>query len=313
MKDIMRSYNDLLRFFQNDGIGVVIRYALEAANGQVDEIRLRTERPLSFVSGSSIRYIGCDGKYIEGDALDKAYIVSRNELMGVYRAICENSVYAYIDEIRNGFVTVRGGHRIGFVGKAICDSDGRIENFRDINAVNIRIAREVKDCAKDIVNQIYCDGRVRSALVISPPSGGKTTVLRDITRILSYKGMKVGVADDRGEISAMYHGVPQNDIGINTDVVENAEKSYGIEILQRTMSPAVIVTDEVVTEREVKAICCAAGAGISIIASIHGDGFDEVLSKPICEPMFKNKVFDILVRIAARSDSGTETEVMELQ
>lgn len=307
-----KAYDDLLRFFPQDGVGRVVRCALQTANGQVDEIRLRTERPLSFVSGSNVCYIDRDGEYIGTSDLKNAYVISKQELAGIYRAVCENSVYAYLDDIRKGFVTVRGGHRIGFAGRAICGDSGRIENFRDINSINIRIAREVKDCAKNIISRIYCGNRVKSTLIISPPSGGKTTVLRDITRSLSCSGIKVGVADDRGEISAMYHGVPQNDIGINTDVVENAEKSDGIEILQRTMSPSVIVTDEIVTAREVEAICKASGTGISIIASIHGYEFNEVLSKPVCEPLFKNNVFELLVRITGRSETGPEMEVRAL-
>lgn len=312
LRDIKSGYDDLLRFFPQDGVGRVVRGALQELDGQVDEIRLRTERPLSFVSGSDVIYINCDGARIGNTDLSSAYIVSRQELNGIYRAVCENSLYAYLDEIRKGFVTVRGGHRIGFAGKAICGKDGGIENFRDINSINIRIAREVKNCAKDIISRIYCDGRVKSTLIISPPSGGKTTILRDITRSLSQSGIKVGVADDRGEISAMYHGVPQNDIGINTDVVENAEKSDAVEILQRTMSPSVIVTDEIVTEREVEAICKAAGTGISIIASIHGNGFDEVINKAVCRRLFENNIFQLLIRITGRSSAGTETEARDL-
>lgn len=310
MADI-KTYDDLLRFFPSGGIGNVVKTALLKSEPGVDEIRMRTERPLSFVCGGAVSYINNEGGRTDCFS-DNIYIVSKQELTGVYRAVCENSLYAYLDEVRSGFVTARGGHRIGFVGKAVRGDDGRIENFKDINSINIRIAREVKGCAKDITEQIYNQGRVKSTLVISPPAGGKTTVLRDITRALSEKGIKVGVADDRSEISAMYHGVPQNDIGINTDVVENTEKSDGIEILQRTMSPSVIVTDEIVTLKEAEAICRASGSGISIIASIHGNDFDEVLNKPICEPLVKNGVFELLVRIKGRGVLGTETEVRTL-
>lgn len=306
-----KAYDDLLRFFPSGGIGDVVKTALLKSEAGVDEIRLRTERPLSFICGGAVNYIGSDGNKTDVSA-GNAYIVSKQELTGVYRAVCENSLYAYLEEVRSGFVTVRGGHRIGFVGKAVRGDDGRIENFRDINSINIRIAREVKGCAKNITEQIYNRGMVKSTLVISPPAGGKTTVLRDITRDLSERGIKVGVADDRSEISAMYHGVPQNDIGINTDVIENAEKSDGIEILQRTMSPSVIITDEIVTLKEAETICRASGSGISIIASIHGNDFDEVLNKPICEPLVKNGVFELLVRIKGRGVSGTETEVRAL-
>lgn len=298
---------DIVRLFPPDGARGIIE-GLFGGGICADEIRLRCERPLSYVKGTECFYLDADGARCDvGDA----YMVRAKEVRGVFRSVCENSVYAYIDEIRQGFVTIRGGHRVGFCGRAVCGADGRVENFRDINSINIRIARQVKGCADGVIQKI-CGSGVKSALIISPPGRGKTTLLRDIVRQISDSGIKVGVADDRSEISAMYHGVPQNDIGINTDVVENADKADAVQILQRTMSPSVIATDEVVTAAEVDALCRAAGTGISIIASVHGSGFDEVREKNALSPLFEGNVFDMLILIRDRDDAGLLTEVLEL-
>ena len=309
----MIEYDTILDYMPKNGLRTVVHQGLKNAGFNVDEIRIRTDRPLSFVSGNKIYFVKPDGALTAG--VDKGFIVERFSLNTLFRSICENSVYAYSDEIRQGFVTLRGGHRVGFVGRAICDSDGRIENFRDISSVNIRIAREIKGSADDIMPYILSGTSIKSTLIVSPPGVGKTTVLRDMARQLSGFGIKVGVADDRGEISAMFQGVPCNDIGVNTDVIENAPKSDGINILLRTMSPQVIITDELVTDREVNAVCYAKGSGCAIIASVHGSTFEEVKEKPAFLPLFQNHVFENLV-ILSMSNSGSrrvETEVRQLK
>lgn len=293
---------EILRLLPHGGVRDAIEGFLKSEAPIPDEIRLRTDRPLSCVRGIKCTFIDHSGA--ETDEASSAYIIPRIELGSVFRAVCENSVYAYIDDIRCGYITVRGGHRIGFCGRAVRGNDGSIENFRDINALSIRIAREVTGCADNITDSILAGGRVMSALIISPPGRGKTTLLRDLTRQISDRGIKVGLADDRSEISAMYRGVPQCDIGTCTDVVENARKTDAIEILQRTMSPSVIVTDEVVTEDEAYALQRASGTGIAIIASVHGDGFNEVISKPSLRPLFSEHVFDLLVLIKSRDETG---------
>lgn len=300
--------DDILRLLPGNGI----RSAVEAfmrRDINVDEFRLRSQRPLAYTQGIKSYYITPSGDTVRSS--DGAYIVTSEEVNNVFRAVCDNSVYAYLDDIRRGFVTVRGGHRIGFCGRAVCSLDGRIETFRDINSINIRVAREVMGCADDIIGDILADG-VCSTLIISPPGCGKTTLLRDIVRQVSDSGFKVGVADDRSEISAMYHGTAQNDIGANTDVIENSDKADAVEILQRTMSPSVIVTDEIVTASEVSAVCRASGTGIAIIASVHGSGFDEVLQKPQLKPLFEERVFSRLVLIKGRDSSGLITDVLLL-
>lgn len=307
--------DEVFRYIPRDGLRTVVERGVDEfgnRNIQIDEMRFRASKPLSFISGNKVWFVNDDGEPIEND--DEAYVVSKNSISMFFRAICENSVYAYLDEIRKGFVTIRGGHRVGFVGRAICGNDNYIENFRDISSINLRIARQAIGSADEIMKDIIDGDLIRNTLIISPPGVGKTTILRDITRQLSERGFKVGVADDRGEISAMFKGVPQNDIGMNTDVIENAPKQDGITILLRTMSPKVIITDEVVSKEEVSAVCYARGSGTSIIATAHGQSFNEIQEKPVYKPLFENKVFDNIILLKRENDlSRIETEVKRLE
>lgn len=307
----MKEYDGILKFIP---VGVLRQSLLRGLSSvhPAEEIRLRAERPLSLFGRGRLHFVTGSGTIKRDPA--ESLTVTRGMVATVFKSLCENSVYAYTDEIRRGFVTIRGGHRAGFTGRAIIGRDGRIESFRDISSINIRIAREIIGSAAPFISGIVQGGIIRSALVISAPGMGKTTWLRDAARLISNMGIKVGIADDRGEIAAMFKGVPSNDVGVNTDVIEYAPKGDGIEILLRTMSPQVIITDELVSEREVQAVCRAKGSGAAIVASVHGTSFDDLSRRPVFKPLFENRVFDTLILIKSRShDTGrADTEVRRL-
>ncbi len=297
----MEEFEGILKFMPPGALRQSLNAGLKSVSG-IEEIRLRSERPLSVFDGQKPLYFGRDGGVC---APSSALTVSRQTLAAVFKALCENSVYAYTDEIRRGFVTIRGGHRAGFTGRAIRGRDGRIESFRDISSINVRISREIRGAAAPFINGIMQGGKIKSALVISPPGLGKTTWLRDAARLISDAGFKVGISDDRGEIAAMFKGVPTNDVGVNTDVVEYAPKGEGIEILLRTMSPRVIITDEIVNENEVYAVLCAKGGGAAVLASAHGSSFDDLSRRPRMQPLFENRVFDLLILLKGRNADGS--------
>ncbi len=307
----MDRYEGILRFMPRESLYPILTKGLKECPFPAEEIRIRAGRPLSLFAGGNVYFVHSGGVCREPH---DGYITSRSIINALFKSICENSVYAYIDEIRQGFVTIKGGHRVGFTGRAICGKDNKIESFRDISSINIRIAREFVGSAEPIIGNIMNGGAVRSTLIISPPGVGKTTVLRDIARLVSIRGIKVGIADDRGEIAAMFKGVPSNDVGVNTDVIEYAPKGDGISILLRTMSPGVIITDELVTEREIFAVCCAKGSGSAIIASVHGSAFDELNQKPIFKPLLNNRVFERLILLKGRNreTNRLETEIREI-
>ena len=198
--------------------------------------------------------------------------------MQTLERLCENSIYAYKNQIKEGFITIKGGHRVGIVGTGIVEN-GEIVNLKNISSLNFRIAREVKGCADRIIREIVNkeSNTIYNTLLVSPPGKGKTTMLRDIIRQLSngieeigFSGLTCGIVDERGEIAACYKGIPQNDIGIRSDVIENVSKEKGIKILLRSMSPEIIACDEIGTKEDVQAIKLATISGVKGIFTMHG-------------------------------------------
>ncbi len=279
---------------------------------EIEEIRIRAEAPLTLgISGESCFMTNEGG--ITNHEKD-AYIVTKEEVQSTFAAICENSVYAHMDEIRQGFLTLKGGHRVGICGKAVTE-EGRIQTFREVSSLNVRIAHEIVGIADSVMDTIVHGRCVESVLIISPPQVGKTTLLRDVMRQISDRGFKTGVADDRGELAALYQGVPQNQIGAQTDVIDNAPKSEAIQMLLRTMSPAVIISDEIACQEDVDAIRLAHGTGVAVIATTHGSEMEEVRQRNLLKPLFQDGVFQkaiLLRRDFSMVDSVTFTRTVSL-
>ena len=190
---------------------------------------------------------------------------------------CRNSVYAYTDSIRDGFITLPGGHRAGIAGRAVY-RDKKLSNIASFSGVNIRIAKEHIGCAEKLLPFIYKEEKIKNTLIISPPSGGKTTILRDIARLLGSRH-RVTIVDERSEIAAMNNGKPQFDIGASTDVLDAFLKTDGIVHALRSLSPEVIITDEIGTQEDILAIKNILKSGSKIITSIHGESFYEIRRK----------------------------------
>ncbi len=279
---------------------------------EVEEIRLRCNAPLTIGVWGESCFVTSTGGITNYES--DAYKVTAEEVGTAFRKICENSVYAHLEEIRRGYIAIKGGHRVGVCGKTVCDGE-EIKTFREISSLNFRVAHQIIGLADGVINEIINGTRINSTLIISPPQMGKTTLLRDILRQVSDRGFKCGVADDRGEISAMYQGYPTNKVGAQTDVIDGAPKAMAIEMLVRTMSPRVIISDEIASDEDVSAILKAAGTGVNIIASSHGDNLKEVMSRRVLKPLFDDKVFKqaiLLKRDFLNNDPVTYTEVIGL-
>ena len=244
----MRFEEEILRYFPCNISNLLKKEINEDIKKYIQEIRIRCNRPI-------ILKLKNEDKIID-------YKINQSDLLQVLEKICNNSIYAYKNQICNGFITVKGGHRIGITGTAVIE-DEKVINLKYINGINFRIAREVFNCSEKIIEQIIDkeNNTIYNTLIVSPPGKGKTTILRDTIRKISngipeinFHGKNCGVVDERGEIAAMYKGIPQNDIGIRTDIIENISKSKGIKILIRSMSPEIIACDEIGSKEDIEAI-----------------------------------------------------------
>lgn len=259
----------------------------ENYSDKIEEIRLRSNKPLCIK-------IGQENKLID-------YIVKQQDVLQSFEKVCENSVYSYRRQICDGYITIRGGNRVGIVGSAIVDN-GQVINVNYISSLNFRIARQIIGCSNLIIRELidYENDSLYNTLLISPPGCGKTTLLRDIIRNISngienFKGRTVGVVDERGEIAAMYKGIPQNDIGIRSDVIDNMPKPEAMRILVRSMAPDVITCDEIGSLEDIKAIDYAMCSGVKGIFTAHGSSINEIERNPEISKLLDKHIFERII------------------
>ncbi|MCM1187972.1 MAG: stage III sporulation protein AA [bacterium] len=281
---------------------------------ELKEIRLRAERPIVVHTGAGEVYLDRDGRFT--DRLCDARHASAGELKELLEHICRYSVYAFEDELRQGFITVSGGHRVGLAGQVVsCGKDG-IRTIRNICFVNIRISHEVKGAADGVLPRAYRKGRLKSILIVSPPGCGKTTLLRDLVRQVSDgndygRGMTVGVVDERSEIAGSYCGMPQNDVGMRTDVLDACPKSLGMMLLLRSMSPEVIAIDELGSRAELEALQNAAACGSRILATAHGEGTEDIRARFGLPDRVWDQLFDMSIVLGKENGNCVVKRIVE--
>ncbi|MCM1113196.1 MAG: stage III sporulation protein AA [Muribaculum sp.] len=242
---------------------------------KIREIRLRIDRPVLVSRADGNFYLDEQGNLTE--CKDRGHRSGQPELEALLMHICHDSPYAFEDELRQGFITTPGGHRVGVAGQAVLAQDGSIRTIKHIRYINIRVAHQIFGAAEEVLPQLYQNGRLRNILMISPPGCGKTTMLRELVRRISDGnayggGLCVGVVDERSEIAGSYLGIPRNDLGSRTDVLDACPKALGMMLLLRSMSPQVIAVDELGNGQDVKALREAAACGCRILATVHGAG-----------------------------------------
>ena len=297
-----------------------IRNTLEKVDKRVlesaEEIRLRAGKPLVIQQYLKEWFVSKRGNLDE--FCSEPYIVDQSEISKTIEIMSENSIYAYQDEIKNGFITLKGGHRVGIAGKVVLDGNS-IKNIKNISGLNIRISREIPGCSDHVINYILNKkGGIYNTLIISPPQCGKTTILRDLARKISdgiceagFKGMKVGIVDERSEIAACYKGIPQNNVGIRTDVMDGCPKSLGMSMMIRSMSPQVIITDEIGGQGDKESIMSVINAGVKIIATAHGYNLTELKSRREVIGLMEEKVFERFLVLNNSKGPGTLAEVID--
>lgn len=215
------------------------------------------------------------------------------------------SVHAVLSQLREGYLTIEGGHRLGLCGTAVLEN-GQMRNLRSLSSVSIRIARQHPGAALPLLSGLMEGGRLCSTLIAAPPGMGKTTLLRDLVRCISdgegTPSLRVGLADERGEVAALYGGVPQLRVGRRTDVIEGCPKAQGAMLLLRAMNPQVLAMDEITAPEDVAALLTAAGCGAVLLATAHGEG-DELTRRPLYRTMLEERIFQRVVSIQ-RTEQG---------
>lgn len=239
----------------------------------VTEIRIRANKPVQIVCVDSVHFIGAS--------------LSPQELRRIAVKMMDHSYYAHEKELSCGFFTMKGGCRVG-IGGSFGQTSDQTRHLQSIGSLCIRIARNVPDCAVPLIQEMTRRNRLRSTLVISRPGMGKTTMLRDASRLLSEMGYTVGIADERCEIAACRDGIPSMDVGLSADVVDGCPKAQAIEHLIRSMAPQVIVTDEIGNREDAEVIRDAARKGVILLASTHADSFDQLESGSMASLVTEN-------------------------
>ena len=267
-----------------------------------EEIRLRKGLPL--VINFSVKSMFITESGVFTNTLKNAVKVTDSDIKEALELIVKSSLYTAQNSLKQGFVTVDGGNRIGISGSAVI-TDNEISSIKNISGLNYRIAKEICGVSDNVINNIYRNGKVLNTLIISPPCCGKTTILRDIARNLSIKGVKVSVADERNEISALSSGTLGFDLGYSLDVLEGAPKTDAFKILIRSMSPDVIITDELGGDEDYFAIKKAMNSGVSVIASVHADSRQTFLDNHF---EFKN-LFNCYITLSRTNGPGTIEEI----
>jgi stage III sporulation protein AA len=279
----------------------------------LEEIRLRAGKPLMIHSGGKDYFLDTRGNITLSPVY--GHIVAMEDCQRFLENISDYSLYAIEEELRNGYITLKGGFRIGIVGKAVLENR-KIKLLKYCSGFNIRITRQILGAADKVMPYLVGSYGVRHTLVISPPQLGKTTMLRDIARQLSngwktFNGVKVGIVDERSEIAGCYQGIPQNDIGVRTDVLDACPKAEGILMLIRSMSPQVIVTDEIGRKDDIEALEEALNAGVKIITSAHGGSLDEVKQRPFMKELIEKRIFERYILLGNSKGVGTVESILE--
>ncbi len=289
----------------------MIRHISETQYEALQEMRLRIYQPLILLIKGEEYGLNKEGIC----QVERSYRVSEQDISGILKYISGFSLYALEDEMRQGYITIEGGHRVGLAGKAVIENSS-IKTLKYISAINIRIAHQVLNCSKEFMPYILSRDKVYHTLIVSPPKCGKTTLLRDIIRNLSngfsgYGPYTVGLVDERSEIAGCYHGVPQNDVGIRTDVLDGCPKVEGMRMLLRAMSPHVIAVDEIGKKEDILALQEVLSAGITILSTVHGKDLEDCKKKPVLYDLIEKAFFERIIILSSRGGPCTIEGILD--
>lgn len=265
----------------------------------IEEIRIRINQPVELVS--------------KGDPFFLKYVSTIKDASKIIGRLSNYSMYTLEEELKKGYVTLRGGHRVGLAGRVVVDG-GYVKGLRDISSFNIRVARQKLGISERFINDLFDSGWLNT-LIIGPPQTGKTTLLRDLARLIStgtahISAKKVGIVDERSEIAGCVGGVPQHTFGRRLDVLDACPKAEGLMMMIRSMSPDVIIVDEIGRVEDSKAILEAMHAGVAIIVSAHGFSLQDLIKRPSLKTLWDNRVFDRFVELSRKRGPGSIVSIL---
>ncbi|OPY57525.1 MAG: hypothetical protein A4E55_01578 [Pelotomaculum sp. PtaU1.Bin035] len=284
---------------------------------EIEEVRLRQGRPLVLGLSTQDIFLSVEGQPLR--QAGEAYRVTPVDMERVIQMISGSSLYALEEELRSGFITLPGGHRVGITGKAVLEG-GKVRTLKYLSGCNIRISREIPGASSKILSFLLDVGGsgVFHTILVSPPRCGKTTMLRDLIRQISngvsklgFSGLTVGVVDERSEIAACYKGVPQRDVGVRTDVLDGCPKAEGMMMLLRSMGPQVIAADEIGRHEDVDALEEVLNAGVKVITTAHGSNLADLIDRPALGRVIKSKVIERFVILGRSQGVGTVEDIID--
>jgi len=291
----MKSYRQAVRILPEPLRSAALAIG-ERDMARVEELRLRIGRVPALVLPEG-----------EMDIVKTAQVTGE-DLARLVEIASRWSLHTVLEQLRRGFLTVEGGHRLGLCGTAVIDGD-RIQTLRDISSANLRVARQLRGLARPVAGQLWRGGQMQNTLVLAPPGAGKTTLLRDLIRCISDgeagPPRRVAVADERGELAAVWCGQPQMELGGCTDVLDGCPKAQAITLLLRGMNPQVIAVDEITAEEDIRAMEQAVGCGVSLLATAHGTDAEDLRSRPLYRQLLEKNIFRNLITIRTEGEKRT--------